>query len=143
VGEQVASIDPNLGDSPNTVVVNGTTATIWLNVFKPNTTLTVYYGYLDIGYCNSWNPQPPLCMQPYPNFGLLDALNANYAYQSQPTMDFQDQTALSQGIPNIYDATVTLTGLLPNTMYHWRPLLIDANGNMAAYHDQTFTTGSQ
>src|SRR5215472_3788372 len=140
---QVSNIDPRLEDSANTVVVNGTTATFWFNLFKPNTTVTIYYGYLAIGYCDPWNPQPPLCMQPYPNFGLLDALNANYAYQSQSTMDFQDQTALSQGIPNIYDATVTVTGLLPNTQYHWRPLAVDASGNMASYYDLTFITGSQ
>ena len=136
---QVAGIDPTLGP----VTVNGTTATFWFNLFKPNTTVTIYYGYLDIGVCDPWNPQPPNCMQPYPNFGFLDMLNSNYSYVSQPTVDFQDQTALGFGIPNIYDATVTITGLLPNTMYHWRPLAVDANGNMASYHDQTFITGSQ
>ena len=79
-------------------------------------------------------------MQPSPNFGFQAMLSANYRYRSTTTRVTQDQTAVSQGVLNVYDATVTLTGLTPNTTYHWRPLTTDASGNMAAYHDQTFTT---
>ena len=121
-------------------VVGATTATVWLNVFKPGTTLTVYYGTAAPGTCDINNPQPPNCMQPYPNFGFLQMLNANYANQSDPTTAFPDQVALGQGIPNIYDATVTLTGLTPNTIYHARYLTTDTSGNMAAYYDQEFVT---
>jgi hypothetical protein len=120
--------------------VSATTADFWVNVFKPNTTLTVFYGTEAPGTCNINNPQPPNCMQPYPNFGFMQLLQANYANQSQTTPDFPDQNALAQGIPNIYDATVRITGLTPNTTYHWRSLTTDAVGNMAAYNDQTFTT---
>jgi hypothetical protein len=120
-------------------VVGATTATVWLNVFKPGTTLTVYYGTAAPGTCDINNPQPPNCMQPYPNFGFLQMLNANYN-QSDPTTAFPDQVALGQGIPNIYDATVTLTGLTPNTIYHARYLTTDTSGNMAAYYDQEFVT---
>jgi hypothetical protein len=79
-------------------------------------------------------------MQPFPNFGFVQMLTASYANQSQTTVDFPDPRARSLGIQNIYDATVTLTGLTPNTTYHFRPLTTDASGNMASYHDQTFTT---
>jgi hypothetical protein len=54
----------------------------------------------------------------------------------------QDQTAMSQGIYNVYDATVIINGLTPGATYHWRPLTTDANGNMAAFPDQTFTVPS-
>ena len=57
--------------------------------------------------------------------------------------DVQDQTAVGFGIYNIYDESVTITGLQPNTTYHWRPLTTDALGNMAAFFDQTFTTAAQ
>jgi len=133
------ALDPVL----NAPVVTATTATFWLNLFKPNTTLTVYYGTATPGTCNINDPQPPNCMQPFPNFGFLAMLNANYANQSQTTMDFPDQVALGQGIPNIYDATVTITGLTPSATYHWRSLTTDSLGNMAAYNDQTFTTLAQ
>jgi hypothetical protein len=124
-------------------VVSATTATFWLNVFKPNTTLTVYYGTAAPGTCNISDPQPPNCMQPYPNFGFLQMLNANYASQSETTTDFLDQVALVQGIPNIYNATVTITGLTPNTKYHARSLTTDSLGNMAAYNDVVFITSPQ
>jgi len=124
-------------------VVSATTARFWLSVFKPNTTLTVYYGTATPGTCNINDPQPPNCMQPYPNFGFLQMLNANYAYQSETTTDFLDQNAQNQGIPNIYDASVEITGLTPNTTYHWRSLTTDSLGNMAVYNDQTFTTSAQ
>jgi len=133
------AIDPVL----NAPVVNATTATFWLNLFKPNTTLTVYYGTAVPGTCNINNPQPPNCMQPFPNFGFLQMLNANYAYQSETTIDFPDQVAVGQGILNIYDATVEVTGLTPRTTYHWRSLTTDSLGNMAAYNDQVFTTLAQ
>ncbi|MGA2373448.1 MAG: hypothetical protein ACLPPV_01170 [Candidatus Korobacteraceae bacterium] len=133
------AIDPQL----NPPVVTATTATFWLNLFKPNTTLTVYYGTAVPGTCNINDPQPPNCMQPFPNFGFLQMLNANYAYQSETTTDFPDQGAVKQGIDNIYDATVQVTGLTPNTTYHWRSLTTDSLGNMAAYSDQIFTTLAQ
>jgi hypothetical protein len=137
------SIDPQLSDSAQTVTVTATTATFYLNVFKPNTTLTVYYGTATPGSCNPNNPQPPNCMQPFPNFGFQQMLTANYASQSQTTTGVQDPIALGMGIPNIYDETVTVTGLTPNTTYHWRPLTTDSSGNMAAYADETFTTAAQ
>jgi len=140
---QVAMIDPKLSDSLNTVTVTPTTATIYLNVFKPNTTMQVWYGTANPPTCNTNNPQPPYCMQPYPNFGYLQMLNASYPYQSLITTGVPDQIALSEGIPNIYDETVTITGLTPGTTYHWRPLTTDPLGNMAAYTDQTFTTLAQ
>ena len=140
---QVAHIDPNLSDSPNTVTVSATTATIYLNVFKPNTTMQVWYGTATPPNCNSEDPAPPYCMQPFPNFGFLQMLNASYPYQSTITTAVPDQLALSQGIFNIYDETVTITGLSPNTTYHWRPLTTDSLGNMAAYNDETFTTLGQ
>ena len=46
----------------------------------------------------------------------------------------------SIGSPNIYNYTVTITNLTPNTKYHWPPLLTDKAGNTAAYIFQTFTT---
>ena len=67
-------------------------------------------------------------------------LSANYPYRSTTTRVVQDQTAASQGVANVYDATVTITGLRPNTTYHWRPLARDASGNMAAYRDRAFAT---
>ncbi|MGA2905947.1 MAG: hypothetical protein ABSD98_19140, partial [Candidatus Korobacteraceae bacterium] len=134
------SIDPILSDSPTLVTVTPTTATFWFNVFKPNTTLQVWYGTAAPILCDPWHPQPPYCMQPYPNFGFLQMLNANYPYQSLITTDFPDQIAQGLGINNIYDATVTVIGLTPNTTYHWRPLTTDPLGNMAAYNDLTFTT---
>jgi hypothetical protein len=140
---QVAHIDPNLSDSPNTVTVSATTATIYLNVFKPNTTMQVWYGTATPPNCNSEDPAPPYCMQPFPNFGFLQMLNASYPNQSTITTAVPDQLALSQGIPNIYDETVTITGLTPNTTYHWRPLTTDSLGNMAAFTDESFTTLGQ
>jgi hypothetical protein len=81
-------------------------------------------------------------MQPFPNFGFQQMLSANYANHSAPSMGMQDQTAMSQGINNVYDATVIINGLTPGVTYHWRPLTTDANGNMAAFPDQTFTVPS-
>ena len=137
------SVDPVLSDSPTLVTVTSTTATVAFNLFKPNTTLTVYYGQPAPTACNTSDPQPPYCMQPFPNFGFLQMLNASYSNYSQTTTDVQDPVALSEGINNIYDASVTITGLAPNTTYHWRPLTTDALGNMAAYYDQTFTTPAE
>ncbi|MGO9302306.1 MAG: hypothetical protein ACLP3R_01205 [Candidatus Korobacteraceae bacterium] len=134
---------PSINPVLTAPVVSATTATVWLNVFKPNTTLTVYYGTAAPGTCDINDPQPPNCMQPYPNFGFLQMLNANYANQSETTTDFPDKVALDQGIPNIYDATVTITGLTPNTTYHARYLTTDSLGNMAAYYDQEFNTSPQ
>jgi hypothetical protein len=124
-------------------IVGPTTATIYLSVFKPNTTLTVYYGTAAPGNCDINNPQPPNCMQPYPNFGFLDMLTANYANHTETVTDYPDQHALAQGISNVYDATVTITGLTPNTTYHARYLTTDPLGNMAAYYDQEFTTSAE
>jgi len=140
---QVAGIDPKLSNSPNTVTVTATTATIYLNVFKPNTTMQVWYGTAVPPTCNTNDPKPPYCMQPYPNFGFLQMLNASYPYQSLITTGVPDQLALSQGIPNIYDETLTITGLTPNTTYHWRPLTTDTLGNMSTYNDEMFTTSAQ
>ena len=61
-------------------------------------------------------------MQPFPNFGLQAMLSANYRYRSTTTRVVQDQIAVSPGVPNVYDATVTIMGLAPNTTYHLRPL---------------------
>jgi len=140
---QVAHIDPNLSDSLNTVTVTATTATIYFNVFKPNTTAQVWYGTATPPTCNTNDPAPPYCMQPFPNFGFLQMLNASYPSQSTTTTGVPDQLALSQGIPNIYDETITITGLSPNTMYHWRPLTTDSLGNMSTYNDEIFTTAAQ
>ena len=134
---------PSINPVLNTPVVSATTATIFLSLFKPNTTLTVYYGTAPPGTCDINDPQPPNCMQPYPDFGFLAMLNANYADHSETTTDYPDQHALAQGIPNIYDATVTITGLTPNTSYHWRSLTTDSLGNMAAYSDEIFNTSPQ
>ncbi len=123
--------------------LTATSATFWFDVFKPNTTATIYYGTSAPGTCNLNNPQPPNCMQAFPNFGVQQMLTANYANQSNTVMGVQDPNALAQGVTNIYNETVTITGLMPNTTYHWRPLTTDASGNMAAYHDQTFTTPAQ
>jgi hypothetical protein len=116
-------------------VVNSTTATFFLNVFKPNTTMQVWYGTTNPPQCNPQDPQSPYCMQPFPNFGFLTMLQDSYADQSQ--------VVPCQGSGDNYNCTVTLTGLTPSTTYHWRTLTADSLGNMAAYHDSTFTTLSQ
>jgi hypothetical protein len=134
---------PSINPVLTVPVVGPTTATVWFNVFKPNTTLTVYYGTATPGTCDINDPQPPNCMQPFPNFGFLQMLNANYANQTQTVTVFPDQVALSQGIANVYDATVTITGLTPGTAYHARYLTTDPLGNMAAYYDQEFVTSAQ
>ena len=134
---------PSINPVLTVPVVSATTATVYLSVFKPNTTLTVYYGTAAPGACDINNPQPPNCMQPYPNFGYLDMLTANYANHTETVTDYPDQHALAQGIPNIYDASVTITGLTPNTIYHARYLTTDSLGNMAAYYDQEFITSPQ
>jgi hypothetical protein len=140
---QLPVVDPNLPDNPNLVVVTPTTATVTLNVFKPNTTMTVYYGTQAPTMCNPGDPQPPWCMQPFPNYGFLTMLQASYPSSSQTVTGVQDPIAVSEGIYNIYDEVVTITGLQPGTTYHWRPLTSDANGNMAAYLDETFTTTAE
>jgi hypothetical protein len=142
---------PATGGSPTTIypntinapTVTATTATFWFNAFKPNTTGTIYYGTGTPLYCNPYNPTGPQCMQPWPNFGFLNMLTASYPNQSQSVLDTQDQTALGLGISNIYDFSITITGLSPNTTYHWRPLTTDPLGNQAAFYDQTFTTAAQ
>ena len=141
-GPGVGTTSPTMNPVLSNASVTATTAMFRLNTFKPNVTLTVYYGTAAPTACNLNNPQPPNCMQPFPNFGFQAMLSANYPYRSTTTGVVQDQTAVSQGVLNVYDATVTITGLRPNTTYHWRPLTTDASGNMAAYHDQTFTTGA-
>jgi hypothetical protein len=138
-GSNLPSINPVLTPP----VVTATTAAFFLNVFKPNTTLQVWYGTTDPPQCNPQDPQSPYCMQPFPDFGFLTMLQDSYSNASQATTCFQDQTAVSQGIYNIYDCTATLTELTPNTTYHWRTLTTDSLGNMAAYFDDTFTTPSQ
>lgn len=137
---QSPQIAPNALPAP---VVTATSATFTFNVFKPNTTASIYYGTNTPGTCNLNNPTPPFCMQPYPNFGFLNMLTASYSNQSSTVTGTQDPIALSQGVTNIYDVTVAITGLSPSTTYHWRPLATDASGNMAAFYDQTFTTSAQ
>jgi hypothetical protein len=134
------TINPNNINAP---AVTATTATFSFNVFKPNTTGTIYYGTAAPVICDVYNPQPPQCMQPYPNFGFLNMLNQSYTNQSATVTDVQDPTAVSLGINNVYDFSMTITGLQPNTTYHWRPLTTDSLGNMAAFYDQTFTTAAQ
>ena len=137
-------LPPNLLPNPlPTPSVTATTATLTFSLFKPNTNIVVYYGTNAPGSCNLNNPAPPFCMQPFPNFGFEQMLGTSYPNQSDPVTDVQDPIAVSQGVNNIYDATITLTGLTPNTTYHWRPLATDASGNQAAFYDQTFTTAAQ
>ena len=117
-----------------TVTVTSTSATFTFNTYKP-ATAQVRYG----------TATPAACvMQPYPNFGLQACLAKNYAGASSPTVGVYNSNTANQydkvGSPNIYNYTVTITGLTPNTRYHWRPLLTDFSGNTAAYMDQTFTT---
>lgn len=133
-------INPNTVNSPT---VTATTATFTFQVFKPNTSATIFYGLTAPTPCDLNNPQPPNCMQPFPDFGFLNMLNANYTNQSDPGVEVQDPAALAVGVTNIYDETITITGLTPNTTYHWRPLTTDASGNMAAFFDQTFTTAAE
>jgi hypothetical protein len=139
-GSSPPTINPNTINPPS---VTATTATFFFNAFKPNTTAVIYYGTSSPVICDVYNPQPPQCMQPFPNFGFLAMLNQSYTNQSAPVIDVQDQTAVSLGIYNVYDFSMVLTGLQPNTTYHWRPLTTDSLGNMAAFYDQTFTTASQ
>ena len=61
--------------SPSTTA---TTATFTLNTFKPNVTLTVYYGPAAPTPCKLNAPAPPNCMQPFPNFGFQVMLSTNY-----------------------------------------------------------------
>jgi len=139
-----SGLPPNLIPNPLPApAVTATTATLTFNLFKPNTSIVVYYGTTAPGSCNLNNPAPPYCMQAFPNFGFEQMLSASYPLQSDPVQDVQDPIAVSQGVNNIYDATITLTGLTPNTTYHWRPLAVDASGNRAAFYDQTFTTAAQ
>jgi len=138
-GGNQASITPVLTPP----VASSTTANFWLNVFKPNTTMQVWYGTTEPPTCNPQDPQSPYCMQPFPNFGFLTMLQDSYASSTQPVTCFQDSTAVSQGIYNIYDCTVTLMGLTPNTTYFWQTLTTDSLGNMAAYNASAFTTLQQ
>jgi hypothetical protein len=83
-------------------------------------------------------------MEPYPNTGLRSCLTSDYAHVSAAATGVYNTHTADEydhiGSPNIYNYTVTITGLAPGTKYHWRPLLTDASGNTAAYGDQTFTT---
>jgi hypothetical protein len=123
--------------------VSGTSATFTFNTFKPATT-TIYLGTANPGSCNLGNPAPPFCMATYPNFGFQGMMQASYANHSSPVAAVKNNNTTNQydpiGAPNVYNTTVTVTGLAPNTTYHWRPLVVDNNGNTAAYYDQTFTT---
>ncbi len=131
---------PSITPTLTPPVVSSTTASFWLNVFKPNTTMQVWYGTTNPPQCNPQDPQSPYCMQPFPNFGFLTMLQDSYSSQTQPVTCFQDSNAVSEGIYNIYDCTVTLTGLTPNTTYFWQTLTTDSLGNMAAYNASAFTT---
>lgn len=122
-----------IGVSPSPAVTS-TTATFHFNTYKP-ATVRVFYG----------TTAPTACvMQPYPNFGLQACLAANYANSSTLSPGVYNTNTTNQydsiGSPNIYNYTVTVTGLTPSTKYHWRPLLTDNAGNTAAIFDQTFTT---
>jgi hypothetical protein len=90
-GNGAPNIYPNTVNPP---IVTATTATFTFNVFKPNTTATVYYGLSAPGTCNTNNPAPPNCMQSFPNFGFQNMLSSNYASQSDTVTGVQDQTAL-------------------------------------------------
>ena len=94
-GGSPPTINPNTINPPT---VTGTTATFWFNVFKPNTTATIYYGTAAPVICDVYNPQPPQCMQPFPNFGFLNMLTQSYPNQSVTVTDVQDQTAVGLGI---------------------------------------------
>ena len=131
---------PTINPTLTPPVVSSTTANFWLSVFKPNTTMQVWYGTTNPTPCNPQDPQSPYCMQPFPNFGFLTMLQDNYANKSQVATCFQDQTAKGLGINNIYDCTVSLTGLTPNTTYFWQTLTTDSLGNMAVYNPIAFTT---
>jgi hypothetical protein len=126
-------------------VVNGTTVTFTFNTFKPATTV-VYYGTATPGTCNLNNPAPPFCMQPFPNFDFVQMLTASYTNQTPAVVAVKNNNTTDQwdqvGSPNIWSTTVTITGLAPKTTYHFRPYVVDNNGNAAAYKDQTFTTVS-
>jgi len=133
----------NLALPAPVVTANG--ATFTFNTFKPATT-TIYYGRSAPPACNLGNPAPPYCMQPFPNFGFSAMLGASYVSHSNAVNSIKNNNTANQydpiGAPNIYNTTVTITGLTPGTTYHWRPLVVDSNGNAAAYADQTFTTAS-
>lgn len=125
------SVRGSVSPSPT---VTSTTATFQFNTYK-QATAQVFYGVT----------APTKCvMQPYPNFGLQTCLSSNYSNVSTATVGVYNTHTTDQydsiGSPNIYNYTVTITGLTPNTKYHWRPLLTDTAGNTAAYPDQTFTT---
>ena len=135
---------PSVNPAIPSPVVNGTTVTFTFNTFKPAIT-TIYFGTATPGSCNLNNPAPPYCMSPFPNFGFQQMMAASYANHCLPVAAVKNNNTTNQfdpiGAPNIYNTTVTLSGLAPHTTYHWRPLVVDNSGNSAAYYDQTFTTG--
>jgi hypothetical protein len=125
---------PRINNAVSSIRVTQTTATLQFNTYKPATAV-VYYGATAPAKC---------VMQPFPNFGLQTCLASNYANVSTPVIAAYNTNTTNQydiiGSPNIYNYSVTLIGLTPNTTYHWRPLVTDLSGNSAAYVDQTFTT---
>jgi hypothetical protein len=132
-----AAAAPNAKPTINNVTaptLTSTTATFTFSSYKP-ATAQVFYG----------TGAPAACvMQPYPNTGLRSCLTRDYGHASTAVAGVYDTHTTDEydpiGSPNIYNYTVTITGLSPRTKYHWRPLLTDASGNTAAYVDQTFTT---
>jgi hypothetical protein len=136
---------PSMNPAISAPTVTSSSATFTFNTFKPATT-TIYYGFSRPATCNLGNPQPPYCMSPFPNFGFQAMMAASYWFHSSPVAAVKNNNTPNQwdpvGAPNVYNTTVTITGLVPNTTYHWRPLVVDNNGNMAAFADQTFTTAA-
>jgi len=134
---------PSVNPAIPSPVVNGTTVTFTFNTFKPATS-TIYFGTATPGSCNLNDPAPPFCMSPFPDFGFQAMLAASYTNHSNAVAAVKNNNTTNQydpiGAPNIYNTTITISGLAPHTTYHWRPLVVDHDGNAAAYYDQTFTT---
>jgi len=125
---------PTINNVADTPALTSTTATFTFNSYKL-ATAQIFYG----------KAAPTACtMRPYPNSGLLACVSSNYSNVSSAVVGIYNTNTTDPydpiGSPNIYNYTVTITGLTPGTKYHWRPLLTDSYGNTAAYVDQTFTT---